>query len=320
MPTPLVAIVTPIYNGEEFLAEMLESVQAQTYPNLVHVILENNSTDKTLEIIESYSNGRVPILLHKNEVTLPRMENWNRAFELAPTDAEYVRLLCADDTITPDCIDEMVKVGEMDPEIGVIGCLHSCAGEIQDFFWDKNRNVFDGLEANRMTLLRQGVIMPVQMMMRQKFVRMRTPLFQGPLTGGFDLDTKMNLLTYSKFGFVHKSLGMTRVHENTVSAVEYGPKTRSWTSDGLYLMNKYGPAAFGTDYDAASKQFINYYIRRIMSWKKSDGGTQNLQRHFDALQDVGLSFNWSSKTKAMFDWILIKLGIRRNWTGYPGWQ
>ena len=63
---PLVAIVTPVYNGEQYLAEAMESVQAQTYPNLVHVILDNASTDRTAEIIESFRGRKVPLLVGRN--------------------------------------------------------------------------------------------------------------------------------------------------------------------------------------------------------------------------------------------------------------
>ena len=60
--TPLVAILTPVYNWASFLAETMACVQAQTYPNLVHIVLDNASTDATPEIINRYSGGRVPIL------------------------------------------------------------------------------------------------------------------------------------------------------------------------------------------------------------------------------------------------------------------
>ena len=66
---PLVAVVTPVYNGGRYLAETLASVQAQTYPRLIHVVLDNASTDATPELIEQAHGGRVPILARRNPKT-----------------------------------------------------------------------------------------------------------------------------------------------------------------------------------------------------------------------------------------------------------
>ncbi|MGE0406800.1 MAG: glycosyltransferase family 2 protein, partial [Candidatus Korobacteraceae bacterium] len=52
---PLVSIITPVYNGEEFLVECIESVLAQTYQNWEYIIVNNHSKDRSLEIAEEYA-------------------------------------------------------------------------------------------------------------------------------------------------------------------------------------------------------------------------------------------------------------------------
>ncbi len=64
---PPVAVVTPVLNGEEFLAETMDSVQAQTYPNLVHIVLDNASTDATAQIVE-HDGDEVRVGLRLNAV------------------------------------------------------------------------------------------------------------------------------------------------------------------------------------------------------------------------------------------------------------
>src|SRR5688572_574004 len=94
---PLVVVVTPVYNGSPYLQRTLACVQAQTYPNIIHVVLDNASTDDTAEVIAGAVGGRVPILTKRNAATLGQVDNWNAAVAMTPAEAKYVKILCADD-------------------------------------------------------------------------------------------------------------------------------------------------------------------------------------------------------------------------------
>ncbi|OZB13178.1 MAG: hypothetical protein B7X53_16650 [Hyphomonas sp. 34-62-18] len=121
MNKPLVAIVTPVYNGAEYLDEAMSSVQAQTYPNLVHVVIDNASTDATPEIIARYRAKRVPVIVYRNNATVSVRANFEMAVQSAPQNAAYIRILCADDIFYPTSTEEMVALGEAHPNAGVVG-------------------------------------------------------------------------------------------------------------------------------------------------------------------------------------------------------
>lgn len=318
MSSPLVAIVTPTYNGARYLEEAMESVQQLTYDNVVHVVLDNASTDETPAIIDKFRNRRVPVIVYRNDEVLPQRLNWNKALSLAPKEAKWVRLFADDDTVSPDSITDMVRVGESDPKIDAVGGLHHCAGEIQDFFWPKDRQVFDGHEAIRMTLMRQGVIMPIQMLWRKSAVDARDPMFQDDLDNAWDFDGVLGLLTKGKLGFTHTCVGFTRVHDHTLTYALVG--LRSWTRDALDVIRKYGPDVFGDQYEAELLRFRRYYVRRMLLWRWRDGTAANLNIHKAALERAGWTFGPGLVTDAMFGWGLQKLGLYRNWRGYPGWQ
>jgi glycosyltransferase involved in cell wall biosynthesis len=82
MNEPLVSVVTPVYNGETYLAECIESVLAQTYSNWDYLILNNCSTDGTLGIAEEYARRDKRIRIQSNETLLPIIANHNKAFNL----------------------------------------------------------------------------------------------------------------------------------------------------------------------------------------------------------------------------------------------
>src|SRR5258708_13357028 len=76
---PLVSIVTPVYNGEQYLSECIESVLSQTYTHWDYVIVNNCSTDRTPDIAREYAARDARIRIHSNETFLRVIENYNIA-------------------------------------------------------------------------------------------------------------------------------------------------------------------------------------------------------------------------------------------------
>lgn len=118
---PIVAVVTPVYNGAKYLAATLACVQRQTYANVIHIVLDNASTDATPAIIESFRDGPVPLIVSRNAEVLPQQDNWNAVMRLVPAEAAYVQWLCADDLIRRDAIEKLVAKAQSDPDIVCVG-------------------------------------------------------------------------------------------------------------------------------------------------------------------------------------------------------
>ena len=70
MINPRVSVGLPVYNGAKYLAECIESVLNQTYTNYEYLIVNNCSTDKTLEIAEEYASKNKHIQVHSNDKLL----------------------------------------------------------------------------------------------------------------------------------------------------------------------------------------------------------------------------------------------------------
>src|SRR6185436_5071933 len=94
---PLVSVVTPVYNTEKYLAECIESVLAQTYSHWEYIIVNNYSTDRTLEIAQSYADKDHRIRVQTNTQFVDIMTNHNIGVRLISPESKYCKLVCADD-------------------------------------------------------------------------------------------------------------------------------------------------------------------------------------------------------------------------------
>jgi glycosyltransferase involved in cell wall biosynthesis len=106
---PLVTVLTPVYNGADFLAECIESVLKQTYDNFEYIIVNNCSTDRTLEIAQEYAARDSRIRVHNNEQFVAVIANHNIAFNLMSPKARYSKMVSGDDYLFPDCLERMVE-------------------------------------------------------------------------------------------------------------------------------------------------------------------------------------------------------------------
>src|SRR6267143_3457518 len=109
---PLVSVLTPAYNEEKYISECIESVQAQTYPNWEYAIVDNCSTDKTVEIARGYAAKDPRICVCNAETFVPAMANINRTFRRVSQESKYCKMVLADDWIFPECLERMVSLAE----------------------------------------------------------------------------------------------------------------------------------------------------------------------------------------------------------------
>ena len=111
---PAVSVGLPVYNGERFLAEALESVLSQTFADLELVISDNASTDRTEEICRSYAGHDTRIRYYRNDVNLGALPNFNRVFELSR--GKYFKWAAHDDVLRPELLRRCVEALEAAPD------------------------------------------------------------------------------------------------------------------------------------------------------------------------------------------------------------
>lgn len=113
--TILVSIGLPVYNGERWLAQTIDSVLAQTWSNLELVIADNASTDGTEALCKTYVAKDSRVRYHRNPENIGLSNNFNRAFELSR--GKYFKWTSCSDTIAPNFVEKCVDVLEQRLEV-----------------------------------------------------------------------------------------------------------------------------------------------------------------------------------------------------------
>ncbi len=120
MPSKPAYVVVINWNGREHLETCLDSLKEQTYDNLTTVLVDNGSTDGSVEFVtENYAE--VAVLAFEENLGFCGGNNKGMEFAL-DRNAEYVMLLNNDTRIAPDCVENLVRRMEEDSSIGALAC------------------------------------------------------------------------------------------------------------------------------------------------------------------------------------------------------
>jgi glycosyltransferase involved in cell wall biosynthesis len=236
---PLVWVVTPVYNGEQYLAECIESVLAQTYENWQYLVVDNCSTDRTAEIVRTYAAQDVRVQLHQSSEFLPIIANWNRALRLIPSDAKYCKVVHADDTLFPECLQRMTGLAERNPSVAIVTSYVLQGDEVRHEGVPYPTEVVEGREICRSTLLGHCYVFgsPSSLLLRGADVRAR-PAFYNEQNLHADSEVCFELLREADLGFVQQILTHTRVHDEQMTSLTVRINT---LDDGwLAIHLKYG--------------------------------------------------------------------------------
>lgn len=128
---PKVTVLMPVYNGEKYLREAIESILNQTYKDFEFLIINDGSTDGTVEIIESYDDSRIR-LVH-NEKNLKLVATLNKGLQLAS--GEFIARMDGDDISLPERLEKQVAFMDANPVVGICGTWVKTIGDIQGNVW-----------------------------------------------------------------------------------------------------------------------------------------------------------------------------------------
>jgi glycosyltransferase involved in cell wall biosynthesis len=303
--TPLVSVLTPVYNMGKFLAECIESVLTQTYENFEYIIVNNCSTDNTLEIALSYASKDPRVRIHNNDKFVGVIENHNIAFKLISPAAKYCKVVSADDFIFSDCISKMVELAEKNPSVGIVGSYQLSGNIVKWQGLEYPRPVFSGRDICRRIFLEDnpafGFGTPVSLLYRADLVR-DSGEFYPNASPHADTSACFNLLLSSDFGFVYQVLSYERTHGATQSSKS--ADINRYASAYLNDLLQYGPSYLSKEeYDRSLKKMLDGYHQFLGVNLIGSRGKEFWDYHRKRLGELGYPLRSSSLFKAL----LIKM-------------
>ncbi|HPM34977.1 MAG TPA: glycosyltransferase [Spirochaetota bacterium] len=235
---PLVSICIPTYNGNEFIAEALKSALAQTYKNTEIIISDDRSSDGTLAAVKKIlKNTDIPYKIIEHSPS-GIGANWNNC--VINSNGEYIKFLFQDDTLEPECIEKMVKLAEMDKNIGLVFSKRNFIykNRTEDFdnwideysnlhiHWNNLKEVNSGKNMlrncpNLLNEPKNKVSEPPAVLLRKK-VFFKTGYFNENLKQALDYEFWYRVFKHYKIGFIDECLINFRLHQKQTTQKNKG--------------------------------------------------------------------------------------------------
>ncbi len=232
--SPLVSVIMPAHNAELFLADAIDSILAQTYPNYELIIINDGSTDKTGQISQKYSQKSDKIELINLEKNQGESAAANLGFN--QSQGKYIARMDADDISHPERLAKQVQFLENHPDHILVGS--------QAYIIDSHNQIIGQKKFplhNQEIYQEYGVLHPVlhpSIMVRRSMLPWEDKLWANQAEPNDDYYTLFNLLKCGKFANLDQKLVHYRMHDNNKSMQDVKKKFINSVKIRYYAVTK----------------------------------------------------------------------------------
>ncbi|MBS1841136.1 MAG: glycosyltransferase family 2 protein [Acidobacteria bacterium] len=295
---PLVSVLTPVRNGQPYLAQCIESVLSQSYSNFEYIIVDNCSTDDTLQVAQKYAQQDERIKVVSNESLLDIIANHNKAFGLISPEAQYCKIVSADDWLFPDCIEKLVSVAQSQPSVGLVNSYQLSGGSDDWRNWQIKwaeipypSTTLPGKEVARNFLLGGPYVFgtPTSILYRADLVRKESSFYPNASPEA-DTSACIKQLAVSDFGFVHQVLSFERIHSHQQTTAS--KKLHAYSLAKLRDLKAYGHL-FLTQREHASREaeLLHDYYAVLATSAVNFRERSFWSHHSQRLREIGYRFD-----------------------------
>lgn len=224
---PLVSIIIPAFNREDFIDQTVKSAIEQTYDNIEIIIVDNCSNDNTYNIVNSLKNKDQRIKLFRNKENIGPVKNWLKCVDIAK--GEFIKILWSDDLISKYYVTNTLKLFKEN-----VGFVYTSVLNFQEKPNDElpsKKKATTGIYKSNIFI--EGILKdydfpfsPGCAIFRAKDIRKNLLLkiptkyksdFSSHAIGNDLLLYLITLCDYEKFGYVNENLSYFRSHKDSIS-------------------------------------------------------------------------------------------------------
>lgn len=273
---PLISVFIPVYNCEEYIEQAVQSILAQTYKNIEVILVDDCSTDRTCEVINSIQDSR--IYLYKNSCNMGIPYTRNRGLELAR--GEYLAFLDADDYSYPLRLEHSLRFLQENPEYKIVaGNYDRLINGKLEHSGDKGYGFYN---ASFETLFRMPVLTST-MMIDMELVQRHKIDFPIKYYCMQDYAFLALCLPYSKVGMLKEKLSVYRIGHASITNVTQ--KNVKKMMDRKSFFKEINRTAFNGLGITVTDEEHNLHIKMISSQGK-EADEEALCRWFDLLERI----------------------------------
>ena len=269
----------PVYNGEEFLVQSVQSVLDQTFGDFELIISDNASDDRTEEICREFAEKDSRIRYYRNAENIGAAGNYNRLVELAR--GEYFRWSNADDLLAPNLHEECIKVLDAHPEAVLSYGKTEIIDENGDATerYDDNLNLTQQRASERLPRFFEqlGLTNVIYGLMRTSAVR-QTSVFGDSTLPAADVSFMAELVMLGTFIEIPQLLFYRRMHSGASSFDRDDDEKQQqfWRGEStpfklpqLRQTFRYLRRTWKIDIEFMEKLRLSFYILRRLFWQRS---------------------------------------------------
>lgn len=218
---PLVSIVVVSYNQGKYIRENLDSLKAQTYPNIELIVADDASQDNSVEVFNEWlTENNYPAQTNYHTKNTGLATTLNECVEMVT--GKYIKLIAADDFLHPKSIERCVqKLEDLGEEYGMVHTNVHCIDDASKIIEDRiDLNKFNDVDKDefRRNLLKSNTIAALSVVLRTEVLR-ETGLYDNTfLVEDFYRWLKINEKYY--IAYVAEKLAFYRLHPTNISALK----------------------------------------------------------------------------------------------------
>jgi len=242
-----ISVLMPVYNGEKFLKEAIDSILNQSFKDFEFLIINDGSTDRSKKIILSYQDQRIRFF--ENKKNLGVAKTLNRGLKLAK--GKYIARMDADDISLSDRFKKQVEFMEKNPQVAVCGTWVKLIG---------NHNIWqspgDDKTIKSLSLFYSSIYHPTALI-RNDLLKRYNLSYNPSFIHAEDYELWVRIMEKTKVVNLQEVLLFHRIHSKEAGKIYRQTQVKNANRIRLYQLNKLG--IFPKKHELAIHQAISYW-------------------------------------------------------------